>query len=78
MDYSWAIRDLENYKKNLMFTFRTKSNYHQPSNVNNRITYFNRAMATCQNLHPGDRVLVLIWDDRKTGEVFPHLIVKKS
>jgi hypothetical protein len=74
---SGSIRDLEKDKKNHIFTFRAEPNLIYPSNVNNRIAYFNLAVTTCQNLRPGDRVLVLIWDDWKTGVVFPHLITKR-
>lgn len=74
--FSGSIRDLEKDKKNHIFTFRAEPNLIYPSNISNRIAYFDRAVATCKNLRPGDRVLVLIWDDWKTGEVFPHLIIK--
>ena len=59
-----------------IFICRAEQHDDSPANVNNRIAYFDHAVATCQNLRPNDRVLVLIWDDWSTGKVFPHLIVK--
>lgn len=38
--------------------------------------YFEEAVKSYELLRPGDRFLVLIWDDRNSGEFIPQLIIK--
>ena len=51
-------------------------NYNYPQNVNDIITLFEEAVKSYKNIGIGSRILVLIWDDYYSGDVYPHLIIK--
>jgi hypothetical protein len=61
-----------------VFICFNEGNFEHPNNVNRLINLFDESVSTYCNLPNNSRVLVLIWDDYNTGEVYPHLIIKKN
>ena len=59
-----------------VFVCFNDGNYHFPDNINRLIQDFDNSVAAYKGLAVGARVLVLIWDDYSSGEVYPHVIVK--
>ncbi|HNL84608.1 MAG TPA: hypothetical protein PKO18_05155 [Chitinophagales bacterium] len=75
LKYDFEKLLLSNSDLRVMICFG-QGNFNFPQNVNGIIESFNNYVTTYQNLNSGDRILILVWDDYMTGEVYPHLIIK--
>ena len=75
LKYDFEKLLLANSNLKIMICFGP-GNQNYPENINELIKSFEKSVNTYKHLTLPLRILIYIWDDFHSGEIFPHLIVK--
>lgn len=74
LKYDFEKLLLANAELKIMICFG-QGNFNYPANVNELINSFESSVKAFTHLSLPSRILILIWEDYMTGDIYPHLII---